>query len=391
VKVLYLSPYPPTRDGIGNYTWALANAVKDSGAEIAIVVPRAGSDAPVEVIGALALAGHEYAHLRSVIRKFSPDIIHVQFAIAAFGTRTVALMRWLAILRRDVKVPIVVTLHEYSRESALLPLVGRVLHRYVASMCDQIIVHTSAAFSGVVGRCRQPINKVAIIPHPRAEPLVATSSTSDLRAKFGLADARVLLSFGFIHVDKGLDDLVRALGIIERTSPAVLDDVLLVVAGAVRRRRSVFRVFEALDRIHLVHVKALLRRYGLKRRVIMTEYVPAGDVAGWFHLADAAVLPYRRAEQSGVASLAQRFGTPVLASDVGGLAEQLAATSWMFPPAAPTQLAETLKRFLAAHPSERLEASSRRPDSDLASVVARTLDLYREANAESYRRAANVA
>jgi glycosyltransferase involved in cell wall biosynthesis len=391
VKVLYLSPYPPTRDGIGNYTWTLASAMKDCGAQIAIMVPRTCSDSPPEVIGALSLAGHDYAYLRSVIAAWAPDIIHVQFAIAAFGSRTIALLHLLAVLQRDIQAPIVATLHEYSRESALLPLVGHAIHRYVMSRCDVVIVHTSRALTGVITRCGQPANKIALIPHPTAPPRPCTPA-SELRVRFKLRDARVLLAFGFIHVDKGLCDLVRALSIVRRQRPGMLDDLRVVVAGAVRRRHGVFRVFEARDRLHLVRVKSLIRRRGLQRSVLMTGYVPAGDVAGWFDLAEAAVLPYRRTEQSGVASLAQSFGIPVLASDVGGLAEQFKGTRWIFPPGAPMQLADTIVRFLATPPSELAAASfSAGRDNELASVVARTLDLYQTASAKRHQGAADAA
>jgi glycosyltransferase involved in cell wall biosynthesis len=391
VKVLYLSPYPPARDGIGSYTWTLANAVKDRGAEIAIVVPRAYSDSPPEVIGALTWAGHNYGDMRSVVAAWKPDIIHVQFAIAAFGGRTTALLRWLAVLQRDVGVPIVATLHEYSRESLLLPLLGRAIHRYVASRCDVIVVHTSSAVTGVISRCGLPATKVVLIPHPTAAPAPCTSS-AELRARFELGDARVLLAFGFIHIDKGLDDLVRALSIVRQKSPGLLDNVRVVVAGAVRSRQGVFRVFEARDRFHLVRISSLVRRHGLQRSLVMTGYVPTGDVAGWFDLAAAAVLPYRRTEQSGVASLAQSFGIPVLASQVGGLAEQFKGTPWTFPPAAPMHLADTLIRFLTTPPSELTDTSSDPGrDNELASVVTRTLDLYQTASAKRRHGTLNAA
>jgi glycosyltransferase involved in cell wall biosynthesis len=392
MRVLYFSPYPPVRDGIGSYTWMLSNAIKDGGAETAVVIPRRVPEARDEVIGTLLVRGDGYRRLREAVRAWNPDIIHVQFAIAAFGTRTLVLLRWLALLRRDLQVPVVVTFHEYARESAMLPVVGRVLHRRLASQCDRLIVHTTGALTGVITDCGQSASKVVLIPHPRAEPPPSTSSASDLRARFKLGNARVLLAFGFINVDKGLDDLVRALGIIQRASPGLLHNVRLVVAGAVRRRNGVFRIFEARDRVHLVRVKSLIWRLGLQRRLVMTGYVPVGDVAGWFNLADAAVLPYRRAEQSGVAGLALSFGTPVLASDAGGLAEQLTATRWTFPPAAPARLAETLKRFLMAQPAERTEISSRCGSAnELVSVAANTLDLYRAANAERHRGSTNVA
>ena len=37
---LYVGPYPPTPDGIGNYTYELANAVRNDGNDVAVIVPR---------------------------------------------------------------------------------------------------------------------------------------------------------------------------------------------------------------------------------------------------------------------------------------------------------------------------------------------------------------
>ncbi len=87
--------------------------------------------------------------------------------------------------------------------------------------------------------------------------------------------------------------------------------------------------------------------------VILTGYVPEDDVAGWFNASIGVVLPYQRTEQSGVASLANAFGVPVLASKVGGLAEQYATSPWLFPPRNPQELASVLASFIATAPQER--------------------------------------
>lgn len=377
VRVLYLSPYPPAHDGIGNYTCTLATAMKKAGVDIGVVVPRSAPGSPPEILGAIEAGGREYSRLRSAVAQWNPDIIHVQFAIAAFGSRTRALMKRVDALQHDLKIPVVVTLHEFSRESALLPVAGHLLYRRVASRCDQLIVHTDIAMNAVMDRFGVPREKVAVIPHPSARPPAVTASHEDLRRRFGLDDARVMLAFGFIHVDKGLDDLVRALGTLRASEYLPLDDYVLVVAGAVRPRRGVFRAFELRDRLHLSHVMRLARRNGIRERLVLTGYVPVGEVGTWFSLADVVVLPYRRIEQSGVASLARSFPVPILTSTAGGLAEQFAGSSWSFPPRAPAQLAQTLKRFLAATPAERLPPRNDGCPDDLASVVAMTLDLYR--------------
>jgi glycosyltransferase involved in cell wall biosynthesis len=377
MKVLFLSPYPPAQDGIGNYTWTLAKAMRCTGVEISVVVPRSDPGDPPEILGAISTGGHEYSKLRSEIIRWNPDIIHVQFAISAFTLRTGALVRRVEALRRDLKIPIVVTLHEFTRESALLPIVGRAVYRRVASHCDQLIVHTEIAMNAVADRFGVSKSKVALIPHPSARPPVVTASPDDLRLRFGLGDARVMLAFGFIHVDKGLDDLVRALGMLRAAGRAALDDYVLVVAGAVRPRQGLFRAFELRDRLHFYRVLRLARRNGVRDHMVLTGYVPAGEVATWFGLAEVVVLPYRRIEQSGVASLARSFPVPVLASTAGGLAEQFAGSRWSFPPRSPDQLAETLERFLSATPAERMPRPANERSDDLEAVVASTLDLYR--------------
>jgi glycosyltransferase involved in cell wall biosynthesis len=376
LKVLYVSPYPPAHDGIGNYTWTLAMAMREAGVEVGVVVPRSVADGPPEILGAINAGPHEYAKLLATVARWNPDIIHVQFAIAAFSSRTGALMRRIEALRRDLQIPIVVTLHEFTRESARLPVAANVLYRRVATHCDQLIVHNDMAMNAVVGRFGVRASNVTVIPHPSARPRLVTASCDELRSRFGIGDARVMLAFGFIHVDKGLDDLVRALGIVRAGGCAPLDDYVLVVAGAVRPRRGVFRAFEARDRLHLSRVMALARRNGVRDRLVLTGYVPVGEVATWFNLAEVVVLPYRRIEQSGVASLARSFPVPVLASTAGGLAEQFAGSSWTFPPRAPQQLATTLQRFLTATPEERMLPLANGRADDLAAVTARTVQLY---------------
>jgi len=350
--------------------------MRGAGVDVGVLVPRLEPGSPPEVLGAITVGRRGYSELRSVIEQWSPHVIHVQFAIAAFGMLTRALMRQIESLRRDFKIPVVITLHEFTRESALLPIAGRALYQRIAAHCDQLIVHTDIALNAVADRLGVPRSKVSVIHHPSAGPPAATVSSDDLRLRYGLGRAKVILAFGFIHVDKGLDDLVRALAILHRNGCAALDDYALVVAGAVRPRHALFRIFELRDRVHFCRVMRLAQRSRIRDRLVLTGYVPAGEVAGWFGLAEIVVLPYRRIEQSGVASLARSFAVPVLASTAGGLAEQFSGSGWSFPPRAPAELSTTLERFLAATPAERMGALAPERADNLATVVASTLELY---------------
>jgi glycogen(starch) synthase len=356
-------------------------ALRERGHDARVIVPRGRDGQHWDVIGALGTRGAAGGRPPDMVRLWSPDVIHVQFAVAAFGTRTRALLSWLRFLRSATQVPVVATMHEVTRDTAALRGPGRALYRKLAAHCDHVIVHTRDARAVLTGQMGVPEPRVTVIPHPQASPPGEVSSAADLRGRFGLGDAELLLAFGFVHVDKGLDDLERALGTLRRSGalpPDALspDRVRLIIAGTVRPRQGLFRIFELRDRLHLARVLRMARRDGIVDLIVRTGYVPEADVAGWFRAAAAVVLPYRRTEQSGVASLAAAFRAPVLASTAGGLGDRGAPSRWVFPPRSPGAMAAVIARFLDAPPEERAEAARGRADADMNSVAAATLGVY---------------
>jgi glycosyltransferase involved in cell wall biosynthesis len=290
--------------------------------------------------------------------------------------RSAILPKWLKALRQDVGGPVIVTMHEVTRDTARLRAPGRALYRSLARHCDRIIVHTQAAAAVLTGSLGIPADKVVIIPHPAARPPAGEDTAGALRDRFGLGDALVLLAFGFVHVDKGLQDLVRALGVLRRSGELDHVRVCAVIAGAVRRRHGFMRVFGARDHIHLRRVLWLARRHRVSDRLRVTGYVADGDVAAWFQTADAVVLPYRRAEQSGVANMAVALGRPVLASRAGGLDQLFGASAWSFPPRDHHELARTLAAFLATPQDRRESVAASNGGVSLAEVASATIQLY---------------
>jgi glycosyltransferase involved in cell wall biosynthesis len=375
MRILYVSPYAPARDGVASYTAALAAAVAAGGNEARVLVPRPAPASPDDVLGAVSWRPGRDTGLRRDIVGFCPDIAHVQFSVGAFGSRTPALVRQIDALRDDLGIPVVITMHEVTRDTAMLRTAGRALYRRLASRCDQVIVHTQAAKQALTGRIGVPADKVAVIPHPAASPPRCDVAPAELRSRFGLGDARVLLAFGFIHVDKGLPDLVSGLGRMCRSGD-LPDAVRVVIAGAVRRRNGPMRAFEAWDHLHLHLALSLARRLGVRDRLVLTGYVPDSEIAGWFRAAEAVVLPYRRIEQSGVAGLAVALGVPVLASQAGGLDELFGGSPWTFPPRDPARLGQVVAEFLASPREAQYANQPIRQAADLPAVAAATLQAY---------------
>ncbi len=348
MRILYVSPFPPARDGIGTYTESLIRELRANGHEACVIAARSESQDNPDVLAVLPTGRAELARLRDLGVAWKPDCIHVQFAVAAFGTRTRSLLQWLKLIR-STGIPVVITMHEVTRDIERLRNAGCLIYRAFAACCDHIIVHTRDALTECVNAAGVPLGHLSVIPHPTANPPADVTTDKELRDRYGLDDDTVLLAFGFIHVDKGLPDLVSALRIVRSNNPALLHNVRIVVAGAVRQRSGIFRLFELQDHMHLRHTRRLSRRIGVAQYILFTGYVPTNDIAGWFRASSAVVLPYRRTEQSGVAALANAFEVPVLASAVGGLRDLYNTSKWTFPPCDPNALAQVLAQFLVLH------------------------------------------
>lgn len=120
------------------------------------------------------------------------------------------------------------------------------------------------------------------------------------RARHGNPDL-LLLTFGSIRPYKGVDLALDALARVDRSLR-----IRLVVAG---------RSWGGGDEL-----RAQAERLGLNGRVEFRErFIPSEEAALLFGAADASLLPYRSASQSGVVQLSFAYGRPVIATRVGGL------------------------------------------------------------------------
>ncbi|MGE4178042.1 MAG: glycosyltransferase [Thermoleophilia bacterium] len=365
MRVLLLSPYPPQRDGIGDHAASLAAALRAAGHEVGVVTPAPAAGAPPEVIA--SLGGRDLA---ARVRAFAPDVVHAQFAVAAFGPRALGMPRALARMRAATGARVVVTVHEATRDTALLRAPGRALYRRLGEVADVVLAHTPAAADALTGPIGVPaarVRRVALEPRPLPPP---ATDAAGLRATFGLGDDRLLLAFGFIHVDKGLDDLVSAFSLASRRDPDATEGVRIVVAGEVRRRRGPLRAMEARDRAHLASVRRMVRATGLSGRVTFTGFVPKGHMAPWFAAAAAVVLPYRRIEQSSVGGQAVAAGAPVVASTAGSLADDFGDPRWSFAPGDREGLAGALLRLLAADPADTARPAAPAAGDAFAATLA---------------------
>ncbi len=177
-------------------------------------------------------------------------------------------------------------------------LTDHLFNRYYLGSVDAF-VHMSEQVHGEL--CRYTQVPSLYSPHPMFTNFGERVSRDEACAKLGVDPSkRYLLYFGLIRQYKGLDMLLEAWQRVD------LPDVRLIVAGEFYDDRT--------------HYDELIAKLG-DRVVLHDRFVADDDVRYYFSAADALVLPYRTATQSGVTQIAYNFSLPMVVTNVGGLPE----------------------------------------------------------------------
>ena len=202
----------------------------------------------------------------------------------------------MAAALRRLHIPFVVLVHDADiHPGDGLPLqmhLQRALCRRAAAV-GALTAHVGERLraQGLAGTPARPLLALSLPPVDFAVPPRDSASDGTLR----------LLSFGRLLPYKGLDLLAEALATL-----GPCPGVAVRVVGSGPESTTL----------------AALRR--LPGVTVENRWVPEDEIGALLGWSDALVLPYREASQSGVAAAAIAAGRRVLATRVGGLAEQLA-------------------------------------------------------------------
>lgn len=371
MTIAVLGPVYPYRGGIAHYTARLVRELAEAGEEVLTVnltrqYPSAlfpgssqedGSKQPFETVSERWVDSMRpdtwvttVARLRRRnVKKLMIQWWHPYFA-PSFGT--------IARLARRAGIEVVFVCHNVEPHEGT-PF-DRLALKWAYGGADRFVVHAQAERSKMeryaAGR------PVAVVPHPVYD-LFAEGPLPErdaCRAELGLgADEEVLLFFGLIRPYKGLEVLLRAMPQILAKRP-----VRLVVAG------------ECYGDEKPLH--ALIAELGIGDALkLELKYIPNEGVASYMVAADAVVIPYLHATQSGIVQVAYAFGKPVITTRVGGIPEVVweGETGLLVPPSDEAALAAAVERFFGEKLAAQFSAgiARRLPElswEHLARVVA---------------------
>ena len=350
-RVALIGPVPPFRSGIAPHTASLAEALDEQAEVLLLSFTRQypawlypgesdrdpDASPPEKPRPAFILDPLDPRTWMKAVRRieaFGADLVILPWWTVFFAPMSWALAR--ACRRRGIPLRLFchnVLDHETAGWKALAT-------KAVFRQAGAFAAHTRAEAARLARLC--PGASTILHPHPLYDRFPPPSTALPRRADLEL------LFFGLVRPYKGLPVLLEAMSQLdEQTS------VQLSVVGEFWSGRE-----EAVAQIESL---------GLASRVeLVPRYVSDAEAASYFERADAVVLPYLSVTGSGVVANAFYYGKPVIASDLGGLAEAVVEgeTGLLVPPDDAAALAKAIAG-LSAERAADMEPSIRERTRDL--------------------------
>ena len=220
------------------------------------------------------------------------DIVCLQHEFGIFGGRAGGHI--LALLR-ELRMPVVITFHTILRE----PKVDqrRVMHELVA-LSTRLVVMAERGRQMLQEIYQAPPAKIDLIPH--GIPDVGFVDPTYFKDQFGVEGRVVLLTFGLLSPNKGIEYVLNALPHILAEFP----DVVYIVLGATHPNE-----LREHGEAYRLSLEILAKKNKLEKNVIFyNRFVELENLKEFIGAADFYITPYLNEAQITSGTLAYTFG-----------------------------------------------------------------------------------
>jgi len=297
-KLGFIGDYLPRKCGIATFTADLFGAVATQYPSIdCCVVPvndvAEGYDYPREVQFEFEQQDLDsYRRAADFLNFSNIDVVSLQHEYGIFGGQA---GRHILALLRDVRMPVVTTLHTVLKEPS--PDQRRVL-RELAELSSRLVVMSQRGREFLLDVYGVPDAKIDVIAHGIPDmPFVDPNASKE---QFGVEGKHVILTFGLLSPNKGIEYALQALPEIIRECP----NVVYIVLGAthpnlVREQGETYRL--SLER--------MASDLGVRKNVIFyNRFVERHELIEFIAAADIYLTPYLEPAQITSGTLAYAFG-----------------------------------------------------------------------------------
>jgi glycosyltransferase involved in cell wall biosynthesis len=367
-KVLIVSGSAYALGGMERVTQRLGRGLTAHGFSVEVIIPNAGIVEELQQWflkhGSVATASDQLADLpRKGLRGILPlaDLLRSRRAdVINLHSPGHHIPVGEVVAARLAGARVITTIHGYDPErSSGIP--ERLRNRIIGSLLnDRIVAPTHLVRQQQLAKGVAP-GKLALI-YCGVEVPVARPSRHDARESLGIADdSFVVVSFGRLVPDKGIDILIEA---VNDLSPDLRARLRVFIGGLGDR--------PAYERLVAGHNREIVRFLG-----------HVSDTGSYYAAADLFALPSRHEPFGLVFVEAAQFGVPSVGTRVGGIPEavQDRETGLLVAPSDPGQLRDAIELLSRDEPLRiRLGAAAQRRARAMFcedTMVARYADLYR--------------
>lgn len=310
MKIAIIGTYPPRQCGIGTFTNNLVKALLASTGSAAasekIMIIALNEDkqnyAYPEEVKFTIRQNHQrdYADAVRQINFSDADLCLLQHEFGIFGGDDGAYI--LSLLYR-LEIPMIVTLHTVLDEPSYTQ---RSVVMEIGKKAERVVVMSRRAVDFLINIYNIPPEKIALIEH--GVPEFDTLSRAEAKRKYGLEKRKVLLTFGLLSRNKGIETVINALPAVVKVHP----EVIYLVLGAthpfvVRHKGEEYRNY----------LKRLVVTKGLDKHVLFkNEFVTEARLFEHLSTTDIYITPYMNEAQttSGTLSYAVGAGCAVVST-----------------------------------------------------------------------------
>jgi glycosyltransferase involved in cell wall biosynthesis len=297
-RIAVIGNYLPRQCGIATFTTDLCSAISaEYGSARLLALPvndtEQGYDYPARVRWSLAQNDpSSYADAAQFLNFNNIDMVCLQHEYGIFGGPAGS---HILHLLQGLKMPVVTTLHTVLREPDANQLM---VMEQIADLSDRLIVMSQLSSQFLQEIFKVPGSKIDMVPH--GVPDLPFLDPNFYKDRFGVEGKAVLLTFGLLSPNKGIENVIRAL-------PQILakhKNVVYIVAGAthphiLRREGDHYRN----------SLQALAREMGVDSQVIFhSRFVNPEEMVEFIGAADIYITPYRHEAQVVSGTLAYALG-----------------------------------------------------------------------------------
>jgi glycosyltransferase involved in cell wall biosynthesis len=235
----------------------------------------------------------EYSVASEFLNISQSDIVCVQHEYGIFGGPAGS---HLLKLLGELRMPIVTTLHTVLKDPA--PEYHKVM-RTLSDLSDKMVVMSRKAIDFLKDIYAVPEEKISFIHH--GIPDTPFMDPNFYKDQFGVEGKKVLLTFGLLSPNKGIETVLQALPSVIKKHP----DVAYIILGATHPH-----ILKAHGDEYRISLQQLVRKLGISDHVIFqNRFVELKELCEFLGTADIYVTPYLEEAQITSGTLAYAMGT----------------------------------------------------------------------------------